>query len=108
MSTATGFSYDYVFRLASRLTPEEQERLVREMNVPGKTIKESVPSMVSREEIEEFKRVGAERQRRRTPEELEENRQKLLEIILNCPVMSDEDLRGMIDARKEINECRLA
>ncbi|MDR0328706.1 MAG: hypothetical protein LBI05_10465 [Planctomycetaceae bacterium] len=108
MSTATGFSYDYVSQLVSRLTPEEQERLIREMDMSCKTKQESVPSMVSHEEIEEFKRMGTQRQRRRTPEELEENRQKLLKIILTCPVMSDEDLQGMIDARKEINECRLA
>jgi hypothetical protein len=108
MSTATGFSYDYVFRMVSRLTPDEQERLIREIDVPCKKKTESVSSMVSRKEIEEFKRMGAQRQRRRTPAELEENRQKLLEIILNCPIMSDEDLQGMIDTRKEINECRLA
>jgi hypothetical protein len=47
MSTATGFSYDYVFRMVSRLTPEEQERLIREMDVPCEKTTEPVSPMVS-------------------------------------------------------------
>ena len=136
MSAAAGFSYDYVFNMVSRLTPEEQERLVREVNVARKQTKESVqPSrvtdasreeseleqnvrlveytvpgvpIVSREDIEEYKRIAKQREARKSPEELEENRQKLLEILLNCPVFTDEELKGFEEARKEINECRLA
>ena len=72
-----------------------------EYTVPG-------TPLVSQEEIEEFKRIGEERQRKRTPEELEREQQELLEILLNCPVMTDEELKGFEEARKEINECRLA
>ena len=72
-----------------------------EYTVPGTPI-------ISQEELEEFKRIGEMRQRKRSPEELKESRQRLLEILLNCPVMTDEDLKGFEEARKEINECRLA
>jgi len=136
MSTTTGLSYDSVFNLAVQLPLEERERFLREL--PNGTLpkpQEEEPSrltdeyieqygvpmgdgfvmvtvpgkpLVSREEIEEIKRIGERRQRRRSPEELEKSRQRLLEILLNCPVMTDEELQGIVDARKEINECRLA
>ena len=83
-----------------RVKTSKKTRMV-EYTVPGTPI-------VSQEEIEEFKRIGEERQRKRTPEELERERQELLEILLNCPVMTDEELKGFEEARKEINECRLA
>ena len=137
MSTAIEYGYNYVFDLASRLSAEEQDRLVREMDASRKKPKEPVQPVretddshvdydwsltefrmveytvpgepiISAERLEEIKRIGERRQKKRTPEELEENRQRLLEILLNCPVMSDEDLQGIIDARKEFNECRLA
>jgi len=136
MSTTTVFNFDYVFNLAVQLPPEEQARLLRELpnGIPPKLQGEepsvltdeyieqhgvpmgdgfvmvTVPGkpLVSREEIEEIKRIGERRQRRRSPEELEKSRQRLLEILLNCPVMTDEELQGIVDARKEINECRLA
>jgi len=114
MSTMLEYGYDYVFDLASRLSPKEQKRLLRELpngfSPPSKEPQESVSvePIISREEIEEFKRIGERRQRRRSPEELEESRRRLLEVLLNCPVMTDEELQGYEDARKEINECRLA
>jgi hypothetical protein len=120
MSTVTKFGYDYVFELVSQLSSAEQERLVQEMSVPSKKrstenhstrlVEYTVPGtpIISPEDIEEFKRRGAERQRRLTPEELAKNNQELLEILLNCPVMTDEELKGFEEARKEINECRLA
>ena len=114
MSTAIQYGYDYVFDLASRLSPKEQRRLLRELpngsSFQSKEPQESVPAepIISREEIEEFKRIGERRQRKRSPEEIEANRQRLLNILLNCPVLTDEELQGIEDARKEINECRLA
>ena len=120
MSTATKFDYDFVRELAVQLSTEEQERLVREMRVSSKRhdrenqkiemVEYTVPGtpIISQEDIEEFKRRGEKRQRKRTPEELTKNNQELLEILLNCPVMTDEELKGFEEARKEINECRLA
>ena len=119
MSTIAS-GYDYVFELASQLSPEEQERLVREMDAhrqepePPKEInwaefglmEYTVPGkpIVSAEKMEALKRQSARRQARKSPED----REKLLEVLLNCPVMTDEELKGFEEARKEINECRLA
>ena len=116
MSVATGFNYNYVFDLAVQLSHEEQKRLVRELpsgTAPKKTEKQdesevltdeyvkkhgipigdrlvmiTVPGgpIVSAEELEEIKRIGKERERKRSPEELEESRQRLLQTLLNCPV----------------------
>ena len=113
MSTAIGINYDYVFELASRLSMEEQERLVQEIRVPKKKIRMveyTVPGtpIVSQEEIEEIKRRSNDCVPMNTPEEIKKNNQELLEILLNCPVMTDEELKGFEEAREEINECRLA
>ena len=120
MSTATRFSFDYVFELASQLSAEEQQRLVQKMNVSDKKhdteskkikmVEYTVPGtpIISQEDIEEFTRIGEMRQRKRSPEEIRKDNMELLEILLNCPVMTDEELKGFEEARKEINECRLA
>jgi hypothetical protein len=138
MSVATGFNYNYVFDLAVQLSPEEQKRLVRELPnsvASKKTEKQDEPEVltdeyvkkhgipigdrlvmitvpgkpiVSAEELEEIKRIGKECQRKRSPEELEESRQRLLQTLLNCPVLTDEELKGFEEARREINTCRLA
>jgi hypothetical protein len=127
MSTTARFGYDYVFELATQLLPEEQMRLVQKMNklilereaesgenmderkeiqwieytIPGKPI-------VSAAEIEEIKRQVNDRRPMDTPEERERARHELREILLNCPVMTDEELKGFEEARREINECHLA
>jgi hypothetical protein len=136
LSAVVGLSYDYVFELATRLTPAEQKRLVRELpnesqpnsqeeSESGLTdeyikqhgvrmengfIRVTVPGvpLVSREKIEEIKRQVDSSPPTRTPEEREKNRRELLEILLNCPIMTDEELQGYEDARREINKCRLA
>jgi soluble P-type ATPase len=113
MSTATRFSYDYVFEIASQLSTEEQERLIQEMRAPSKKIEMveyTVPGtpIISQEDIEEIQHRVNSRVSMDTPDEIEKNRQELLEILLNCPVMTDEELKGFEEARKEINECRLA
>ena len=113
MSTATRFSYDYVFELVSQLSTEEQERLAQEVRVSNKKTKMveyTVPGtpIISQKDIEEINRMVNDRMRMNTPDEIEKNRQELLEILLNCPVMTDEELKGFEEARKEINECRLA
>jgi len=137
MSATVGFCYDDIFNLVSQLAPAEQERLVRELpkrSLPPTTQDEeesgltdeyirkhgvrmgnglmmvTVPGepFVSREEIEEIKRRVDSPPLVRTPEEREKNRQELLEILLNCPVMTDKELKGYEEARREINECRLA
>ena len=120
MSTATRYSFDYVFELASQLSAEEQERLVQKMNVSSrkhdteskkiKMVEYTVPGtpIISQEEIEVIKRRANDHVPMNTPEEIKKNSQELLKILLNCPVMSDEELKGFEEARKEINECRLA
>ena len=113
MSTAAGLGYNYVFELASQLSTEEQERLVREIRVPNKKnkmVEYTVPGtpIISQEDIEEINRRVNDRVPMNTPEEIKRNNQELLDILLNCPVMTDEELKGFEEARKEINECRLA
>ena len=72
-----------------------------EYTVPG-------PPIISQEEIEKIKRRVNDHVPMNTPEEIEKNCQELLKILLNCPVMTDEELKGFAEARREINECRLA
>jgi hypothetical protein len=120
MSATIGYDDNYVLNLAVPLAPAERERLVREVETVPKEpapekrdigwVEYTVPGepMISPERLEEIKRIGEKRERKRSPEELEESRKRLLAILLSCPVMTDEELQGIRDARKEINECRLA
>ena len=136
MSTAIGYDYDYVLRLASRLMPEERYRLLRELPNTVADLPEeqeeswltdeyvrdhgvpwgeghvvvTVPGtpLVSENQREEFKRRCEMNLAEKSPEIIEKNRQELLEILLNCPVLTDEELKGFEEARKEINACRLA
>jgi len=116
MSATVGYDYNEVLNLAVQLTAEERERRVREEEtLPEKQeeiqwVEYTVPGepIISPEKMAEIKRRCERHERKRTPEELEESRKRLLEILLNCPVMTEEELQGIIDARKEINECRLA
>ena len=136
MSLAARYDYNYVFELASRLSPMERERLSRELpnglspqpEEPQKLVlndeyikQHGVPvgdglvlitvpgePVISETKLEEINRRVVGRPERRTPEEIEANRQKLLGILLNCPVLTDEELKGFEEARREINECRLA
>ena len=77
MSVVADFSYDYVFSMVSRLTPEEQERLVREM--PSVSVSKPETSYSS----EEFYR-----------------------FLLSGPVIDEEHVQMMRDAREEINRCQ--
>ena len=74
MSTATRYSFDYVFELASQLSAEEQERLVQKMSVS------------SRKHDTESKKI------------------KMVEYTVpGTPIISQEELKGFEEARREIN-----
>lgn len=111
MLTASGFGYDYVFELASQLSLEEQERLAREIGECRKInlVEYTVPGepIISLAEVERIKRQVDERPTKRNLEEIEKNRRELLEILLNAPVMSDEELQGIENVRKELNGLKL-
>ena len=74
MSTMAATKYDYVFELASRLSLEEQNRLVREL-----------PDNVAQETY--------------CPE-------KYLEFLLHGPVIDEEHIQLMLEAKEEVNKCR--
>lgn len=90
MSLTNNFGYEYVFKLAKQLTPEERKMLSRELNQTGVKKHEPKPLPVM------------------SDEEIAERKQRLLEKALQCPVLSEEELKKFDEARKEINECRLA
>ena len=120
MSATVAYDYNYVLNLAVNLAPEERKRLVREVETVSekqevkqkevKWVEYTVPGepIISPEKMQEIKRRANERPSLRTPKEIETNRRELLEILRDCPVLSDEELKGFEEARKEINECRLA
>ena len=90
MSTVTtGFGYDYVFRLASQLPPEEKVRLSRE--ITEKTTTEF------REKCESFLPE---------PDELPYSPEEFYEFLLRGPVIDEEQIQLMLDARKEVNRCQ--
>ena len=89
MSTATGFSYDYVFNLASLLSAEEQTRLVREL-----------PNGTSTKP--EWKRESFLPE----PDDAPYSPEEFLEFLLNGPVIDEEHIEHMLAAREVVNRCR--
>lgn len=91
MSTTNDFGYDYVFELAKQLSPEERDRLIRELEKGRKKTGELAPGHSTP-----------------TKEEMEEKRQKLIRLSLECPVATEEEIReieeNMKNFRKEFNE----
>jgi hypothetical protein len=89
MSTITGFNYDYVFNLAARLSPEEQARLLREL-----------PNGTSSKPVEKYGGFLSE------PEETPYSPDEFYEFLLRGPVIDEEHIEFMLDAREEVNRCR--
>ena len=73
MSATTTLDYDYVFELATKLSKEEQDRLLRELP------RASLPPY---------------------------SREKFLEFLRNGPVIPEENIQLMLEAREEINRCQ--
>ena len=78
MPITTNYGYDYVFELASRLSPVEKRRLVR--NITGRDTSEPGLAPYSPEKFYEF--------------------------LLSGPVIEEEQIQLMQDAREEVNQCR--
>jgi len=94
MSVATGFSYDYVFNLASLLSPAEQTRLIREL--PNGT---SVKGISAKPEVKGESFLPEPDRPPYAPGEF-------LEVLLNGPVIPEEQIELMLAAREEVNKCR--
>jgi hypothetical protein len=91
MSTVTGYDYDYVFDLASRLSPEEQMRLRRELPSPP------LPQLKERD-----KSFLPE------PDETPYSADEFYEFLLRGPVIDEQHIRLMVDAGEEVNGLPLA
>ena len=91
MSATTAFNYNYVFDLAVQLSPEEQKRLVREL-----------PNGTETKPVRNFGSFLPEPGEEEEPYDHEE----FCQFILNGPVLSEEQIQRMLDAREEVNKCR--
>ena len=88
MSALTVFNYDYVFNLAVRLSPEEQARLLRELpnGTPSKPV-EKYGGFLPKPDVTPY-----------SPDEF-------YEFLLRGPVIDEEHIGFMLDAREEFNRC---
>ena len=89
MSVTTGFSYDYVFNLASMLSPEEQTRLVREL-----------PSGISAKPVNKSESFLPE------PDDTPYSPEEFCEFLLRGPVIDEEHIELMLAAREVVNRCQ--
>jgi hypothetical protein len=89
MTATTGSNYNYVFDLAVQLSPEEQKRLVQEL-----------PNGTAPKPKEKFESFLPD------PDEEEEpyDHEEFCQFILNGPVLSEEQIQRMLDAREEVNK----
>ena len=90
MTATIDFGYDYVFGLASQLLPEEQEQLLRELpkNAPLKLEWQRESFLPDEDDgkpycLEEF-----------------------YEFLLRGPVIDEEQIQLMLEAREVVNKCR--
>ena len=88
MSTTIEYGYNYIFDLASRLSPEEQKQLLRELSDnSSSTSKERRESLLSEPDAAPY-----------SPDEF-------YEFLLHGPVIDDEHIRLMLEAKEEVNRC---
>jgi hypothetical protein len=98
MSVATRFSYDYVFDLASQLSPAEQTRLVQELPKPKSVSEVSAKPKIKYEcEFESFLP---------DPDRPPFTTEEYLEVLRNGPVIDEEHIELMLAAREEVNKCQ--
>lgn len=82
MSTTNDFGYDYVFELAKQLTPEEKAKLAQSLQADAVSSKRE-----------------PEPKRKMSPEEY-------YELLMNGPVLSEEEIQLMLDAKETVNQCQ--
>ncbi len=95
MQVTLNFSYDQVVELARQLSPEEQEILLREIGKCRHARRNAIAApLVTYHGL--------------TEEEIEQKRQNLLRLALDCPVATDEEMveieENLNMFRKEFNE----
>jgi hypothetical protein len=94
MSVVARTSYDYVFNLASLLSPEEQTRLVREL-----------PKSVS--EVSAKPKINYEHESFLPDQDTPPYAPgEFYEFLLQGPVIDEEHIELMLAAREEVNKCQ--
>ena len=79
MTTTNEFGYDHVFELARQLSPEEREKLAQSLLAGKARPFESEPKMTEEE---------------------------YYEFLMNFPVISEEEIRLMEEAKKTVDQCQ--
>ena len=87
MSATVDFGYNYVFDLALRLSAEEQAQLLRELSGKSLSSQEKRESFLPESDATPY-----------SPDEF-------YEFLLRGPVIDEEHIRLMQDAREEVNRC---
>ena len=107
-SATTGFSYDYVFDLALRLSPEEQGRLLREL--PNGTMSRDTMSkdIVSKDIVLGSSAAEADEKRECFLSETDAvpySHEEFYDFLLSGPVIDEEHIQLMLEAKGEVNRC---
>ena len=89
MSLTTNYGYDYVFELASRLSPVERERLAR-----------SITGNITPESSEKHESFLPE------SDDVPYSPEMYSEFLLRGPVIDEKQIQLMLGAREEVNRCR--
>jgi hypothetical protein len=89
MPATIAFNYDQVFELVMQLSPAEQTRLVQEL--PKETIQKvekSRESFIPEDDGAPY------------------SHEEFLEFLLHFPVIGEEQIQLMLEAREEVNKCQ--
>ncbi len=99
MQVTLDFGYDQVFELAWQLSPEEQEKLVHEMDRRRSAPKMSV-AVEEKMNLPETIVGLFQPPRPRVKKKL--SKQEYANMLLDCPIMTDEEFEEFEQSRKEL------
>ncbi len=112
MSTTNEFGFDEVFDLARKLTPEEQDRLVRELTAPERDVDLVEVTVSTGQPIfteEDFARFEKNREALLASidwEQAEKNRQELIRLAAECPIASEEEIEMQNEVGRSMERWR--
>ena len=113
MSTTSDFGYNYVFELASRLTPEEQAMLIEDLGKPKKEMKivEMTVStgnpIFTEEDFARFQKAREELEASIDWEKAKRDHEELGRLLRECPMATEEEIEMQNEVRSAMERWKV-
>ncbi len=110
MSATNEFGFDHVYDLARNLSPEDRQRLVRELTEPEKEIELVEITVSTGNPIftpEDFARYEKNRERLLASVDLEQakkNHEELGQLLRECPIATEGEIEMQNEIRRSMEQ----